>query len=117
MAGAMGEVVRLNMVTAVLILASSVIRLLIIYDRSILLIFVSTNVLYILSNPIVYMLIMTDLRRHYVRCMRTCHNRLCGGRDDRGGGGSVNEHSETVATTQRHTEVLSYRKVTALSTV
>ena len=70
------EVVQLNIFTALLILAASVTHLSMIYYKAVTPFFIGSTVAYILSNPIVYMLVMTDLRTHYLMYMKRLSNKF-----------------------------------------
>ena len=82
------EIIRLNMVTALLILTSAVSALLSIstrendqkdmklVDSGGISITALADLIYLISNPFVYMLVMSDLRKHYVRCFRAIRQLL-----------------------------------------
>ena len=76
MSRCIGEVMRLNIVTAVLILAASLTNLCKLYYRSILHAFIGCTVAYIMSNPVVYIIVMVDLRNHYAKSIKRFQNRF-----------------------------------------
>ena len=72
LATAVLEVIKLNFVTAILVVLSNIIDVITFYyfqmqNLPFVIISIVTKTLYILSNPIVYMLTMTDLKRQYCK--------------------------------------------------
>ena len=78
MKNAVQEIIQLNFVTAVLIVCGSALHILGYFlknaslDRARMLV----NGIYFVSNPVLYGLVMSELRRHYCCCLRLIFNKL-----------------------------------------
>ena len=75
MANGVIELVRLNMLTGGIVIAFSVAGACKAFHFSARIVFVIIGLVYNLSNPFIYMLVMADLRKHYMRFFRRFHKR------------------------------------------